>query len=163
MPFCHADNTCAHCLAGMHAACTNLGMTSSGQAEYVRVTQAEGSLVKTDGEPDADLLPSLLALTDVMATGWHAAVAARVKPGDTVAVVGDGVHHERVDVRDREPAILEQSPHALQIARCEVLGPQVRDIRHQLDARVAQVGDPAHRFLEREPHVGVGAVRELHG
>ncbi|WP_205472324.1 zinc-dependent alcohol dehydrogenase family protein [Nocardioides sp. SYSU D00038] len=90
VPFCHADNTCAHCRAGVHSACTNLGMTASGQAEYARVTQAEGSLVKTDGTPDDELVPSLLALTDVMATGWHAAVAARVKAGDTVVVVGDG-------------------------------------------------------------------------
>lgn len=91
VPFCHCDGTCPHCLAGAHSACTNLGMTTSGQAEYARVTQADGSLVAVpDGAPDAALLPSLLALTDVMATGWHAAVASGVRPGSTVAVVGDG-------------------------------------------------------------------------
>lgn len=90
VPFCHADNTCAHCRAGVHSACDNLGMTVSGQAEYVRVTQAEGSLVRTGSMPDAEDLPALLALTDVMATGWHAAVSARVSEGDTVVVVGDG-------------------------------------------------------------------------
>ncbi len=90
VPFCHADGTCAHCRAGMHSACDNLGMTTSGQAEYARVTQAEGSLVRTSAMPDDADLPALLALTDVMATGWHAAVSARVRPGDTVAVVGDG-------------------------------------------------------------------------
>ena len=90
VPFCHSDNTCAHCRAGMHSACVNGGMTSGGQAEYARVTQAEGSLVKTDGMPDDALVPSLLSLADVMATGWHAAVSARVKRGSTVAVVGDG-------------------------------------------------------------------------
>ena len=52
--------------------------------------QADGSLVKTEDMPDADLLPSLLTLTDVMATGWHAAVAAGVGPRGTVVVVGDG-------------------------------------------------------------------------
>jgi threonine dehydrogenase-like Zn-dependent dehydrogenase len=90
VPFDHCDNTCVHCAAGMQAACLNLGFTSSGQAEYARVTQADGSLVKTDGMPDASLIPSLLALADVMATGWHAAVAAGVRRGSTAVVVGDG-------------------------------------------------------------------------
>jgi threonine dehydrogenase-like Zn-dependent dehydrogenase len=74
----------------MHAACDNLGFTSSGQAEYTLVHQADGSLVKTDGMPDDDLVPSLLTLSDVMATGWHAAVAAGVRKGGTAVVVGDG-------------------------------------------------------------------------
>ncbi|WP_182523349.1 zinc-dependent alcohol dehydrogenase family protein [Nocardioides dongkuii] len=90
VPFDHCDGTCPHCLAGAHSACVNLGMTVSGQAEYARVTQADGSLVATDGMPDAALLPSLLALSDVMPTGWHAAVSAGVRPGGTVVVVGDG-------------------------------------------------------------------------
>ena len=90
VPFCHCDNTCAHCRAGVQSACVNLGFTKSGQAEYARVTQADGSLLATDGMPDDHLVPSLLALTDVMATGWHAAVAAGVRPGHTVVVVGDG-------------------------------------------------------------------------
>ncbi|WP_372733706.1 zinc-dependent alcohol dehydrogenase family protein [Nocardioides sp.] len=90
VPFCHCDNTCAHCQAGVQSACVNASMTSSGQAEYARVGQADGSLVRTDGIPDPAMFPSLLALTDVMATGWHAAVAAGVRPGGTVVVVGDG-------------------------------------------------------------------------
>jgi threonine dehydrogenase-like Zn-dependent dehydrogenase len=90
VPFCHSDNTCAHCRAGVQSACVNLGITQSGQGEYARVTQADGSLVATDGMPDAHLIPSLLALTDVMATGWHAAVAAGVRRGGTAVVVGDG-------------------------------------------------------------------------
>ena len=90
VPFCHADNTCPHCEVGMHSACDNLGFTESGQAEYTKVHQADGSLVKTPGTPDDDLIPSLLTLSDVMATGWHAAVASGVTKGSTVAVVGDG-------------------------------------------------------------------------
>jgi threonine dehydrogenase-like Zn-dependent dehydrogenase len=91
VPFCHCDNTCAHCRAGVQSACTNLGFTQSGQGEYARVTQADGSLVAVPGGmPDQHLVPSLLALSDVMATGWHAAVAAGVRPGHTVVVVGDG-------------------------------------------------------------------------
>ncbi len=90
VPFCHCDNTCAHCEAGVQSACDNMGMTQSGQGEYARVTQADGSLVATDGMPDPHMVPSLLALSDVMATGWHAAVSAGVKPGGTAVVVGDG-------------------------------------------------------------------------
>ena len=90
VPFCHCDNTCAHCRAGVQSVCDNLGFTVSGQGEYARVTQADGSLVKTDGMPDPALVPSLLTLSDVMATGWHAAVASRVKQGGTAVVIGDG-------------------------------------------------------------------------
>lgn len=90
VPFDHCDNTCVHCLAGAQSACTNLGMTMSGQAEFALVGQADGSLVSTLGTPDTAMLPSLLALSDVMPTGWHAAVSARVKAGDSVVVVGDG-------------------------------------------------------------------------
>ncbi|HET7531665.1 MAG TPA: zinc-dependent alcohol dehydrogenase family protein [Nocardioidaceae bacterium] len=89
-PFCHCDNTCPHCQVGMTSGCQNLGFTQGGQAEFAKVYQAEGSLVKTDGMPDASLIPSLLTLTDVMATGWHAAVASQVRPGSTAVVVGDG-------------------------------------------------------------------------
>ncbi len=93
VPFVHCDGTCRNCLAGVQSACLNVGFTSSGQGEYARVTNADGSLVKigTAAEPpDAALLPSFLALSDVMATGWHAAVSARVAPGHTAVVVGDG-------------------------------------------------------------------------
>ena len=90
VPFCHSDNTCANCTYGMTSACVNGAMTTGGQGEYAKVTQAEGSLVKTDDMPDPDLIPALLALSDVFPTGWHCAVAAGVKQGDTVVVVGDG-------------------------------------------------------------------------
>lgn len=90
VPFDHCDNTCPHCRAGAQSACVNLGFTVSGQAEYARVTQADGSLVRTDGVPDAALLPSILTLSDVMPTGWHAAVSAGVREGGTAVVVGDG-------------------------------------------------------------------------
>lgn len=90
VPFCQCDNTCVHCRAGITSACENQGWTSTGQGEYARVVHADGSLVATDGMPDDDLVPSLLTLSDVMATGWHAAVAAGVRPGGTAVVVGDG-------------------------------------------------------------------------
>jgi len=90
VPFVHCDNTCPDCLAGVQSACRHGGFTVSGQGEFALVNQADGSLVKLDGAPDASMIPSLLTLTDVMATGWHAAVTAGVKPGSTAVVVGDG-------------------------------------------------------------------------
>ena len=90
VPFCHCDNTCDVCRKGMQAACRNLGVTEGAQGEYVGVDQAEGSLVKVPEQPSRSDLPSLLALSDVMPTGWHAAVSAQVTTGDTVVVVGDG-------------------------------------------------------------------------
>jgi threonine dehydrogenase-like Zn-dependent dehydrogenase len=94
-PFVVSDGTCPHCLAGYQTACENLigygsGKADGGQGEYVRLPYADGTLVATPEVPDDALVPSLLTLSDVMGTGWHAARAARVKAGDTVVVVGDG-------------------------------------------------------------------------
>lgn len=90
VPFCHSDNTCPHCRAGVHSVCDNLGFTVSGQGEYARVTQADGTLVRVPDGFDPALVPALLSLSDVMPTGWHAALSARVAPGHTAVVVGDG-------------------------------------------------------------------------
>ncbi|GAB2978138.1 zinc-dependent alcohol dehydrogenase family protein [Nocardioides montaniterrae] len=90
VPFCHCDNTCANCEYGAHSACVNLGMTASGQGELALVRQADGSLVGLPEAPDPALHPALLALSDVMPTGWHAAVCAGVREGGTAVVVGDG-------------------------------------------------------------------------
>ena len=90
VPFVHCDNTCPHCRAGMTSVCDHQGFTNGGQGEYAVVQQADGSLVKTDGMPDPAMIPSLLTLSDVMATGWHAAVTSRVRPGGTAVVIGDG-------------------------------------------------------------------------
>ncbi|MGY4644899.1 zinc-dependent alcohol dehydrogenase family protein [Cellulomonas sp. URHB0016] len=90
--FFASDNTCEICRAGYQSRCVHaVPMGSVGtQAEYVRVPLADGTLVATPGTPDPDLVPSLLAASDVLGTGWFAAVAAEVGPGKTVAVVGDG-------------------------------------------------------------------------
>jgi threonine dehydrogenase-like Zn-dependent dehydrogenase len=90
--FFASDNTCEICRAGYQSRCVHaVPMGSLGtQAELVRVPLADGTLVATPGVPDADLVPSLLAASDVLGTGWFAAVAAEVGPGKTVAVVGDG-------------------------------------------------------------------------
>ncbi|MEV7973710.1 zinc-dependent alcohol dehydrogenase family protein [Cellulomonas sp. NPDC089187] len=90
--FWSSDNTCEICQAGYQAYCvhrTLMGLIGT-QAEKARIPLADGTLVATPGMPSADLIPSFLAASDVLGTGWFAAVAAEAGPGKTVAVVGDG-------------------------------------------------------------------------
>lgn len=90
--FMASDNTCEICQAGYQSRCVHvvpMGRVGT-QAEFARIPHADGTLVATPGHPDDDLIPSLLAASDVLGTGWFAAVAAEVGPGKTVAVVGDG-------------------------------------------------------------------------
>jgi threonine dehydrogenase-like Zn-dependent dehydrogenase len=95
-PFVWSDGTCEMCRAGLQTSClhgggwSNRGITG-GQAEAVRVPYADGTLAVVPGmTEDSSLLASLLTLSDVYGTGWHAAVRAGVQPGDTVVVIGDG-------------------------------------------------------------------------
>jgi threonine dehydrogenase-like Zn-dependent dehydrogenase len=90
--FFASDNTCPHCQAGFQTSCQHREFVGAGgaQAEALRVPLADGTLVATPEVPDDALLPSLLTASDVLGTGWYAAVAANVQPGKTVAVVGDG-------------------------------------------------------------------------
>ena len=88
--FFACDDECANCRAGFHNACVDFQSYDGCQAERLRVPLADGTLVATPEPPSADLIPDLLTLSDVMATGWHAATMANVQPGMTVAVVGDG-------------------------------------------------------------------------
>ncbi|WP_158818212.1 zinc-dependent alcohol dehydrogenase family protein [Methylocapsa sp. S129] len=88
--FFASDNTCPHCRLGYQTSCQNREFVGGAQAPLLRVPMADGTLVATPGIPSDDLIPSLLAISDVMGTGWFAADAANVKPGATVAVVGDG-------------------------------------------------------------------------
>ena len=94
-PFAYSDNTCEFCREGLHTSCRNGGFWASGgvgggQAEAVRVPQAQGTLVKVPVGEDSELLPSLLTLSDVYGTGYHAAFKAGVSPRTTVTVIGDG-------------------------------------------------------------------------
>ncbi|WP_395658042.1 zinc-dependent alcohol dehydrogenase family protein [Nocardioides sp.] len=146
VPFDHCDNTCPHCLAGAHNACVNLGFTASGQAEYTRVTQAEGSMVTTGGVPDAALLPSVLSISDVMPTGWHAAVSAGVREGGTAVVVGDGA-----------------------VGLCGVLAARVLGAekivamsRHEPRQEIARAFGATHVVAERGDE-GVEAIMEITG
>jgi threonine dehydrogenase-like Zn-dependent dehydrogenase len=88
--FCISDNTCPHCRHGFQSSCVQREFMSGAQAPYARVPLADGTLVATAEHPAEDLIPSLLAISDVLGTGWYAADAARVQPGSTVVVVGDG-------------------------------------------------------------------------
>ncbi|MEU5220538.1 zinc-dependent alcohol dehydrogenase family protein [Streptomyces sp. NPDC020807] len=96
-PFVWSDGTCDYCAEGLQTSCPRGGFWGSvgsdgGQGEAVRVPFADGTLVKlpAEGASDDHMLTALLALSDVMGTGHHAALGAGVKPGSTVAVVGDG-------------------------------------------------------------------------
>jgi threonine dehydrogenase-like Zn-dependent dehydrogenase len=88
--FFASDNTCVNCRAGYQTSCLRRELVAGAQAPLLRVPLADGTLVPTPETPPADLIPSLLTLSDVMGTGWFAAHAAGVKQGGTVVVVGDG-------------------------------------------------------------------------
>ncbi|MFJ8495247.1 zinc-dependent alcohol dehydrogenase family protein [Streptomyces sp. NPDC094038] len=88
--FFASDGTCPNCANGYQTSCLCREFVGGCQAEYVRVPLADGTLVATDGLPADEQVAGLLACSDVMGTGWYAAVAAEVGPGQTVAVVGDG-------------------------------------------------------------------------
>jgi threonine dehydrogenase-like Zn-dependent dehydrogenase len=95
MPFAYSDGTCIFCRAGLQTSCIHGGFfgvvgMEGAQAEAVRVPQADGTLFVLPVGKDHALMPSLLTLSDVMGTGHHAAVAAKVAPGKKVAVIGDG-------------------------------------------------------------------------
>ena len=94
-PFAVSDGTCVFCRAGLHTSCVQGHFwdeleLEGGQAEAVRVPLADGTLYRLPVSKDNALMPALLTLTDVMATGHHAAVTSRVGPGKIAAVVGDG-------------------------------------------------------------------------
>jgi threonine dehydrogenase-like Zn-dependent dehydrogenase len=89
--FATSDNTCANCRYGYPSSCVHHEFMLRAQAPFLRVPLADGTLVPTPGGvPPHNLIPSLLATSDVLGTGWFAADAANVRPGSTVVVVGDG-------------------------------------------------------------------------
>jgi threonine dehydrogenase-like Zn-dependent dehydrogenase len=125
-PFAISDATCVNCRNGITTSCVHGSFwggvdddghpNDGGQAEYARVPLADGTLVRVPETPSADLVPHLLSLSDVMGTGYHAAVTANVAPGSVVVVVGDGavglcgilgarlLGAERIIVMSRTPA-----------------------------------------------------------
>ncbi len=184
IPFCHSDNTCAVCRKGMQAGCLNGGMTTGGQAEHVRVTQAAGSMVRTPEVPDDSLVPALLTLSDVMATGWHAAVSAGVTAGSSVVVVGDGAVGLCGVLAAREmgaETIIAMSRHGSRQAVARTFGAThvvaergkegsaaVRDLTHGIGADavlecVGTDGSMKDAFGAARPGAGVGFVGVPHG
>jgi threonine dehydrogenase-like Zn-dependent dehydrogenase len=88
--FCLSDNTCPHCRFGFQSSCVQREFMTGAQSQYARVPLADGTLIALEEPPAADLIPSLLAASDVLGTGWYAAHAAQVQAGCTAVVVGDG-------------------------------------------------------------------------
>lgn len=88
--FCISDNTCPHCSYGFQSSCMQREFMSGAQAPFARVPLADGTLVATREMPSAELIPHMLAVSDVLGTGWYAADAAQVRKGGTAVVAGDG-------------------------------------------------------------------------
>lgn len=158
VPFCHSDNTCPHCRAGMTSACDHLGVTQGGQGELARVTQAEGSLWKLPEAPRDDLVAGVLTLSDVLPTGWHCAVSAGVGPGDTVVVVGDGA----VGLCGVLAAVELGAERVVAMSR----HPQRQEVAHRFGAThvVEERGEEGvARILDLTDGVGADAVLECVG
>jgi threonine dehydrogenase-like Zn-dependent dehydrogenase len=88
--FFASDNTCPHCNFGYQFSCQQREFVGGAQAPLLRVPLVDGTLVPAPGVPAKEMIPNLLATSDVLGTGWCAAAAANVRPGMTIAVVGDG-------------------------------------------------------------------------
>lgn len=146
--FFASDNTCEICLSGYPSRCVHaqpMGVIGT-QAEYSRIPLADGTLVATPGQPDSELIPSLLAASDVLGTGWFAAVAAEAGPGKTVAVVGDGAVGLLGILAARElgaERIIAMSRHADRQALARAFG--------------------ATDVVEERGDAGVAAIKELTG
>ena len=166
--FVASDNTCEICQAGYQSRCVhNVMMGAIGtQSEYARIPLADGTLVATPGQPDADLIPSLLAASDVLGTGWFAAVAAEAGPGKTVAVVGDGAVGLLGILAARElgaERIIAMSRHADRQALAREFG-ATDIVEERGDAGVAKIkeltdGLGAHSRDRSRRHPGVDGCR----
>jgi threonine dehydrogenase-like Zn-dependent dehydrogenase len=169
MPFAFSDGTCAFCHEGLHTACVHVGFfgnngMNGAQAEALRVPYADGTLFPLPVGEDHALMPSLLTLSDVLGTGHHAAVVADVRPGKSVAVVGDGavglcgvIAAKRLGAEQ----IIILGRHADRIALAEQFGATdvVRERGGEAIERVRELtgGVGVHSVLEC---VGLGAAIE---
>jgi threonine dehydrogenase-like Zn-dependent dehydrogenase len=146
--FFASDNTCEICQAGYQSSCIHRQPVGAegAQAESLRVPLADGTLVATPDLPPDDLVPSLLAASDVLGTGWFGAVAADVQPGKTVAVVGDG------------------AVGLLAVLAASQLGAEriIAMSRHQPRQRLA-VEFGATDIVEERGEEGVAQIKELTG
>ena len=144
--FFASDNTCEICRSGYQTSCIRRQGVSGAQAELMRIPLADGTLFATPGIPSPDLIPSLLAASDVLGTGWFGAVAAEAGPGKTVAVVGDG------------------AVGLLAILAAKRLGAEriIAMSRHAERQRLAR-GFGATDIVEERGDEGVARVKELTG
>lgn len=149
-PFVVSCGQCQFCLAGLTTSCLNGSYWgadgSAAQAEAIRVPTADGTLVKVPGEVDPNLYPSLLTLSDVYGTGYHAAVTAGVSPGDSVTVIGDG------------------AVGLLAVLSAKLLGAEQIILmgRHQQRTDLGRVFGATEVVAERDEE-GIERVRELAG
>lgn len=146
--FFASDNTCANCRNGYQTSCLRREPVGAQgcQAERIRIPLADGTLVATPQQPDERYVPSLLACSDVMGTGWYAAKAAETGPGDTVVVVGDG------------------AVGLCAVIAAEVLGAEriVAMSRHEARQRLARRFGATEIVAERG-EAGVARIKELTG
>ena len=163
-PFAWSDGTCDFCREGLHTSCLHGGWWArngidGGQGDAVRVPQADGTLVVLPVGPDDALMPSLLTLSDVMGTGHHAALAAKVGPGKTAAVVGDGavglcgvIAAKRLGAE--QVILLGRHPDRIALARDFGAGDVVRERGEEAVERVRELtgGFGAHSVLECVGH-----------
>lgn len=146
--FFASDNTCPVCQAGYQSSCVHREYVGMGgtQAEYARIPLADGTLVAAPEVPDDDLIPSYLAASDVLGTGWFGAVAAEVGPGKTVTVVGDG------------------AVGLLGVMAAEQLGAERIIVMSRNPSRQALAREfGATDIVEERGEEGAGRVRELTG
>jgi threonine dehydrogenase-like Zn-dependent dehydrogenase len=157
--FFASDNTCPNCRNGYQTSCVHREFVGGAQAEYLRVPLADGTLVATPGcEPAEEHVASLLACSDVMGTGWYAAVAAEVGPGSTVAVVGDGAVGLCAVIAARElgaTRVIAMSRHAARQALAREFG--------ATDIVVERGGEGVARIKELTSGIGADAVLECVG
>src|SRR5687767_4714609 len=162
-PFAWSDGTCEFCQRGLQTSCLHGGWwggteLDGGQGEAVRVPLADGTLVALRVGPDHALMPSLLTLSDLMGTGHHAALAARVRPGTIAAIVGDGAVGLCGVIAARRlgaERIIMLGRHADRIALARVFG--ATDV-------VSERGDAAiERVRELTGGLGAHAVLECVG
>jgi threonine dehydrogenase-like Zn-dependent dehydrogenase len=156
--FFASDNTCPHCRAGYQTSCQHREPVSGAQAPMLRVPLADGTLVAIPEVPSRELIPSLLALSDVMGTGWFAADAANVKPGATVAVVGDGA----VGLLGVLSAKLMGAERIIAMSRHEPRQKLARELG-ATDIVAERGGDAVARIEELTNGVGADAVLECVG
>lgn len=160
MPFAFSDGSCDFCLEGLQTACSHggyfgVGVVGGAQAEAVRIPLADGTLYKLPVREDDALIPSLLTLSDVMGTGHHAAVVARVRRGSNVAVIGDGAVGLCGVIAARRlgaEQIILLGHHADRIALAKDFG-ATDIVRERGDAAVEQIrqltgGNGVHSVLE---------------